>query len=226
MDKPFPFKMIETADGSHTLKLDGFDEQYHSLNGALQESQHVFIKTGLKSVHLTREPLFVLEVGMGTGLNALLTGREAILSQKRILYDACEAYPLDKAIVEKLNYPSMFSESWVVDLFQRIHRAGSVKYENIDDWFFIRCFHQKIEEMDLTPGKYNLVYFDAFGPDTQPELWHETVFQKISQSMKPDGVLVTYSAKGAVRRAMQSAGLKVEKQPGPPGKREISRAVK
>lgn len=226
MDKPFPFKLIETADGSHTLKLDGRDEQYHSLNGALQESQHVFIQTGLKSAQLSNEPLFVLEVGMGTGLNALLTGREAILTERRILYDACEAYPLDKAVIGKLNYPSMFSEEGMMELFHRIHKAGSEKYENIDDWFFIRCFHQKIEEMELTPSKYNLVYFDAFGPDTQPELWSETVFQKVSQSMKPGGVLVTYSVKGSVRRAMESAGLKVEKVPGPPGKREISRAVK
>jgi tRNA U34 5-methylaminomethyl-2-thiouridine-forming methyltransferase MnmC len=226
MDKPFPFKLIETEDGSHTLKLDGLNEQYHSSKGALQESQHIFIQTGLYSTQLANEPLFVLEVGMGTGLNALLTGREALMGKKRILYDACEAFPLENQIIEKLNYPSLFQEPWTGDLFDRIHKAGSVKYENIDDWFFIRCFHQKIQDMELSPGKYNLVYFDAFGPDTQPELWSETIFQKISHSMKPGGVLVTYSVKGTVRRAMESAGLKAEKLPGPPGKREITRAIK
>ncbi len=226
MDNPFVSKLIETADGSHTLKLEGIDEQYHSVNGALQESQHVFLQNGLKSIELPGEPLFILEVGMGTGLNALLTGREAILNQRRILYDACEAYPIEKAILEKLNYPLMFSEPWIGELFLRIHSAKAIKYENINDWFFIRCFHQKIEDLGLQSEKYNLIYFDAFGPDTQPEMWSEAIFQKIAKSMKPGGVLVTYCVKGSVRRAMQAAGLIVKKLPGPPGKREISRAMK
>ncbi|MFW5687589.1 MAG: tRNA (5-methylaminomethyl-2-thiouridine)(34)-methyltransferase MnmD [Bacteroidota bacterium] len=223
---PFLSELIQTADGSHTLKLLDFDEQYHSVNGALQESKHVFLSSGLHAFDKIPDPLFVLEVGLGTGLNALLTARDALMKQTRILYEAIEPFPLRNEIIEKLNYPSIFTEPWIGELFGRIHSAGSENYENFLDWFFFRCHCMPIQEKILDDKKYHLVYFDAFGPDTQPEMWTYEIFLKIFAAMKPGGILVTYCAKGAVRRAMQEAGFKVEKLPGPAGKREITRARK
>ncbi len=223
---PFEPLLIKTADGSHTLKLAGFDEQYHSVNGAMQESQHVFIKSGLEAFVPVPNPLFVLEVGMGTGLNAFLTARYAVLNKTRIIYEAFEPRPLPKTLTTELNYPLFFEETWNHDLFERIHRAGPVKYENIQDYFFVRCFAKGILEGHLPPGKYHLVYFDAFGFDTQPELWSEDVFKLLFDAMKSGGILVTYCSKSAVRRAMQNAGFVVSKLPGPAGKREISKACK
>ena len=226
MKNPFQSELIETSDGSHTLKLLGHDEQYHSVNGALQESQHVFINSGLNAFEVLPNPLFILEIGMGTGLNALLAGREALLRKTRILYEALEPYPLDATVLEKLNYPKMFGESWLADLFKKIHAAAGENYENFKDWFFIRNFQIQVQDKEFDDSKYHVVFFDAFGPDTQPEMWTPEVFAKIHQSMKPGGVLVTYCVKGDVRRAMKAAGFEVSKIPGPKGKREMSRAVK
>jgi len=223
---PFAPVLISTADGSHTLKLAGFSEHYHSVKGALQESQHVFIKDGIEAFSPVPNPLIVLEVGLGTGLNAFLTARYALQNKTRIIYEACEPRPLPKSITKKLNYPDLFQEQWNRDVFDRIHRSGPDKYENIGDFFFISTFVKGIMEMELMSGKYNLVYFDAFSPDTQPELWSADVFDAIYKAMKPGGIMVTYCAKGAVRRTMQDAGFKVTKLPGPAGKREISRACK
>ncbi len=226
MENPFQSEIIETSDGSHTLKLLGHDEQYHSVNGALQESQHVFIHSGLNAFEVLPNPLFILEIGMGTGLNALLAGREALLRKTRILYEALEPYPLDGAVLENLNYPGLFREPWAADLFKRIHAAGGENYENFKDWFFIRNFQISVQDKEFDDNKYHVVFFDAFGPDTQAEMWTPEVFVKIFHSMKPRGVLVTYCVKGAVRRAMKAAGFEVSKIPGPKGKREMSRAVK
>jgi len=225
-DNPFQLELFQTCDGSHTLKLIGKDEQYHSLNGAMQESQHVFIQAGLKPLLRENGKLFLLEIGLGTGLNALLTVKDAIDNQCNIYYDAIEAYPLKKKWITKLNHPDMFEEEWIHKAFHLIHSADEKEYVNIENRFFIKCFRQKVQEVILNEQYYHLVYFDAFGPDTQPELWTEEIFTKIANSMRQGAILVTYSAKGAVRRAMKAVGLQVEKIPGPPGKREITRAVK
>lgn len=225
-DNPYKLELIQTADGSHTLKLIGKDEQYHSLNGAMQESQLVFISAGLKPLLHKNDKLFLLEIGLGTGLNALLTAKNAIDNQCNIYYDAIEAYPLHKEWISELNHPDLFDEEWIGKAFQLIHSADEKKYVNIENHFFIKCLRQKIQEVILKEQYYHLVYFDAFGPDTQPELWTKEIFTKISQSMRPGAILVTYCAKGAVRRTMKAAGLQVEKLAGPPGKREITRAVK
>jgi tRNA U34 5-methylaminomethyl-2-thiouridine-forming methyltransferase MnmC len=226
MDNPFESELIETSDGSHTLKLKGFDEQYHSVNGALQESRHVFLQSGFFAFGPVPDPMYILEVGMGTGLNALITAREAITRQTRVLYEAIEPFPLQKSLTDRLNYDRFFTEPWIKETFDQIHLAGPVKYVNVQDYFFIRCFAQKLRDTVITDNKYHLVYFDAFGPDTQPEMWTEEVFQQVYKSMKPGGILVTYCVKGDVRRAMKAAGFDVQKIPGPPGKREMSRATK
>ncbi len=226
MTEAFQTELIQTADGSHTLKLKGHDEQYHSVHGAIQESAHVFIGQGLQYIGDINSSLHVLEVGMGTGLNALLTAVYALNEQKNIHYDALEPFPLNRSLLHKFNYPSIITHPDATAIFQQIHGAGSKEYENIKDCFFIRIFQDAIEHRELQPQIYHLVYFDAFGPDTQPELWTRDVFDKIFYSMKPGAVLVTYCAKGAVRRAMKEAGFTLEKLQGPPGKREMTRAVK
>lgn len=226
MNNPHILELINTSDGSHTLRLVGADEQYHSVNGALQESQHVFIEAGLMKIIHDFKPLNVLEVGLGTGLNALLTAAKSVENESLVFYDAVEPFPLEREWTDKLNYTGFFPDKWVSQAFQLIHNAPGNQYRNINGLFHFRCFTQKIQELKLETDQYHLIYFDAFGPDTQPEMWTEDVFKKISGSMKTGGILVTYSAKGAVRRAMRSAGLKIERLPGHPGKREMTRAVK
>jgi tRNA U34 5-methylaminomethyl-2-thiouridine-forming methyltransferase MnmC len=223
---PFETELIETSDGSHTLKLKGVDEQYHSVKGALQESQHVFLQAGFLALKSDIQPVRILEVGFGTGLNALITARQVIISGRKVFYDALEPYPVSPEIIKMLNYPGFFSESWMSNVFENIHSAGCKEYQEIRDGFLIRKFWHKIQDVSLAENHYDLVYFDAFGPDTQPEMWTENVFKIISNSMRQGGILVTYCSKGSVRRAMQAAWLEVEKLPGPPGKREISRAHK
>ncbi|MBW6478030.1 MAG: tRNA (5-methylaminomethyl-2-thiouridine)(34)-methyltransferase MnmD [Bacteroidales bacterium] len=226
MKNPHKLELINTSDGSHTLRLVGADEQYHSVNGALQESQHVFIQAGLMKIIHDIKPLNLLEVGMGTGLNALLTVTKSVENESVVFYDAVEPFPLDEQWTEKLNYTGFFPGKWVSQAFEMIHNKSGSQYNNLYGLFNFRCFNQKIQELKLETDHYHLVYFDAFGPDTQPEMWTDDVFEKISNSMKFGGILVTYCAKGAVRRAMRSAGLKVERLPGPPGKREMTRAEK
>jgi tRNA U34 5-methylaminomethyl-2-thiouridine-forming methyltransferase MnmC len=226
MRRPYKLELINTSDGSHTIRLVGADEQYHSVNGAVQESMHVFINSGLEEVIDNFQPLYILEVGLGTGLNALLTARKSIERRKVLYYDAIEPFPLDTEMIKGLNYTSLYNDTLSSQAFDLIHHAYEEKFRDLDNLFHLRCFKKRIQEINLTPAYYHLVYFDAFGPDTQPEMWTDEIFDKISNSMKPGAVLITYCAKGAVRRAMKSAGLKVEKLPGPPGKREITRAVK
>ncbi len=226
MNNPWKLELINTSDGSHTIRLLGADEQYHSVNGALQESQHVFIDAGLMKIIHDFKPLNVLEVGLGTGLNALLTAGKSIDSESVIFYDAVEPFPLEKEWTEKLNYAKFFPDKWGLEAFHMIHNASENQYSTLKKLFHFRCFYRQIQELQLETNHYHLVYFDAFGPDTQPEMWNNEIFDKISSSMKPGAVLVSYSAKGAVRRAMRSAGLKVERLPGPPGKREMTRALK
>jgi tRNA U34 5-methylaminomethyl-2-thiouridine-forming methyltransferase MnmC len=225
-ENPFQTELIETSDGTHTLKLKGVDEQYHSVKGALQESRHVFLRSGFQAVSHEIDPVKILEVGFGTGLNALVTAHEAINTKRKVYYEAVEPYPISPAIVVKLNYPKFFEEEWISDVFNDIHQADSVKHLNIRDYFYIRNRRDKIESAELPAIYFNLVYFDAFGPDTQPEMWNQEIFEHISNSMTSGGILVTYCSKGSVRRAMKAAGLEVEKLPGPPGKREIVRASK
>jgi tRNA U34 5-methylaminomethyl-2-thiouridine-forming methyltransferase MnmC len=225
-DNPFETELIETSDGSHTLKLKGIDEQYHSTKGALQESRHVFLNAGFMAMDSSITPVRILEVGFGTGLNALITARNAIINKKQVFYEAMEPYPVAPEVILRLNYYNFFEERWMEDIFKDIHTTYTESFKNIHDHFFMRVKREKIQSAILPANHFNLVYFDAFGPDTQPEMWTQDVFELISNSMMTGAVLVTYCSKGSVRRAMQAAGLEVHKIPGPPGKREISRAYK
>lgn len=211
-----------TEDGSYTLYVPELNEHYHSIHGAIQESSHIFIGCGLQ---FSRESkVKILEVGFGTGLNALLTAIEACAGTREIEYLTLEKYPLSGELIRNLNY-SEFTGSEGSNLFQKIHESEWNTPVSICKNFIIEK-----KEMDLVTdpvnGMFNLVYFDAFGPDKQPELWSKNVFQKIADATATGGILTTYSAKGEVKRNLKACGFEVNMLPGPPGKRQIIRAIK
>ncbi|GAA0546419.1 tRNA (5-methylaminomethyl-2-thiouridine)(34)-methyltransferase MnmD [Chitinophaga japonensis] len=215
-----------TADGSHTIAVPGMGVTYHSTRGALQESLHVFIAAGLRPL-LGRHPVLrIFEAGLGTGLNALLTLQEA--GPQAVYYEAVEPYPLSAAEAQALNYNEMLNNSPSAGSLQALHAAPWEQPVALSPGFTL-CKRQSSLQQYLAqslPPPFHLVYFDAFDPVAQPELWSQEVFEQLFARLDTGGVLVTYCSKGAVRRAMQAAGFKVEKLPGPPGKREIIRAGK
>ena len=218
-------KLINTEDGSHTLFVPELQEHYHSIHGAVQESMHIFINSCYHYLENKSNTLNILEIGFGTGLNALLTFLETEKSNQKIKYTSIEAYPLKEEFYKKINYPGIFHNNNINDVFLKMHKSKWNKFENININFGLKKIHQKIEDVVLLKSKYDLVYFDAFSPDVQPNLWTEEIFNKIAGSMKRGGVLTTYSAKGKVKRALKASGFEIENIPGPPGKREITRAI-
>mgnify|MGYP001359734169 CR=1 FL=1 len=215
-----------TADGSHTLFVPGLNEHYHSVNGALQESESVFIQNGLYQVPACIKEINVLEVGFGTGLNALLTVLEAKKQRRKINYVAIEPEPLEKQVLGELNYTSILGGTESAGYFKKLHDAGWVYPSFLSDYFIISKIQARLEDITLLDSQFHLVYFDAFGPEVQPELWTREIFAQLYNCLKHEGTLVTYSCKGKVKRALTSAGFKIEKLPGPPGKREVLRAMK
>jgi tRNA U34 5-methylaminomethyl-2-thiouridine-forming methyltransferase MnmC len=207
-----------TADGSHTLFVPELDEHYHSVNGAIQESQHVYIDAGFNQS--TKKEIKVLEMGFGTGLNALLTLLEAEKREIKVVYTALEKYPLPDSITCNLNY-SQLNE----DLFHKIHQAEWEKFVRITPFFSLHKVQTGFSEFDF-PDTYDVVYYDAFAPDKQPEVWSQSLFDKIYAQMNEKGILTTYCAKGNIRRMMQHAGFRIERIPGPTGKREMLRAMR
>jgi len=218
-------EIIKTKDGSYTIHIPEWNEQYHSKHGAIKEAYHVFIEMGLNFLDIsdTQETIHVLEMGFGTGLNAYITSIESKKIPHRIIYTGVEAYPISIQIVEQLNYPEELSES--KDVFFKMHDSPWEEEITISDRFKLIKNKRTFEDIDFI-NQFHLIYFDAFGARVQPELWTEDIFQKMFKALKNQGVLVTYSAKGSVRRAMINVGFKVERLPGPPGKREMLRAVK
>ena len=218
--------VITTADGSKTIQIEDWNEQYHSIHGAYQEAMHVFIMHGLKHVIQNQKnlkPLSILEIGFGTGLNAMLTLLEAQKKQIPVDYVGVEAYPVELGELKQLQYDAIFEDE--SPSFFKMHEQDLELSATITPNFSLtkrQQFFQDINDKDA----FNLIYFDAFGARVQPDLWTETIFTKMFQALKPEGILVTYSAKGSVRRAMQAVGFEVERLPGPPGKREMLRATK
>jgi tRNA U34 5-methylaminomethyl-2-thiouridine-forming methyltransferase MnmC len=194
---------------------------YHSTRGAIQESQHVFMEAGLHAVRkiFPEQPLNILEMGFGTGLNAFMTAIEALHSSP-IYYTSLETSPLPPDVAGALNYYDRLGHG---ALFTDIQQAPWDTDVRIHDTFLL---HKKIADLLSFSSElhYHLIYFDAFAPEAQPELWTEDIFRKLAACTTKGGMLTTYCSKGTVRRAMQAAGWKVEKLPGPPGKREMVRA--
>lgn len=215
-----------TADGSYTLFVPELNEHYHSTNGALQESELVFIHNGLHHLPPCIKEINLLEVGFGTGLNALLTIIEAKKQKRRINYVAIEPYPVEIEIIEKLNYAEIIGSTEAEGYFKKLHSAGWSYPSFLSDYFIISKIQAALDQIVLRDTQFNLVYFDAFGPEVQPELWTEEIFAKLYACMVTNGILVTYSCKGTVKRALKAAGFTIEKLPGPAGKREVLRAVK
>jgi tRNA U34 5-methylaminomethyl-2-thiouridine-forming methyltransferase MnmC len=220
-------EIILTEDGSHTLHIPELKEHYHSIFGAIAESRHVFIEAGLRQVlkNNTGE-INILEVGFGTGLNALLTVLEASLSDSSVKYTALETFPLPQQLWSKLNYPEQIRDIKAKEIFQFLHQCDWNVENEIIPGFFITKVEKSLEDFNAAGMLYNLIYFDAFAPDVQAELWTDEIFRKISGMTAKGGILVTYSCKGSVRRALKAAGFAVEKIPGPKGKREMVRGVR
>lgn len=220
-------EIIKTADGSYTIFLPEWNEHYHSKHGALQEALHVFIKTGCHHYITKHKPgkISILEIGFGTGLNALLSYYEAERSKVKVMYTGVEAYPVSKEELSALDYAENLAEENSADIFEKLHQAEWEKRCEISSFFSLQKEEKFFSEITAT-GEFDLIYFDAFGPRVQPDLWSEEVFRNMYRVLRQNGVLVTYSAKGDVRRAMQTAGFNVERLPGPPGKREMLRATR
>lgn len=217
-------KIITTSDGSRSLYLPDWDETYHSRHGAVREAYHVFIRMGLDRFE-EGAGLSILEIGFGTGLNAFITLLEAGRRNLAVRYRGLEAYPVELEVVRELDYPDSLGVQELSPLFRKLHESPWGTEAEITEGF--RLFKQKIMFSEFRSlEEFDLVYFDAFGPRVQPELWTPEIFGNMHESMRPGGVLVTYSAKGSVRRAMQEVGFSVERLPGPPGKREMLRATK
>ncbi|WP_291103190.1 MULTISPECIES: tRNA (5-methylaminomethyl-2-thiouridine)(34)-methyltransferase MnmD [unclassified Flavobacterium] len=216
-------EIIQTLDGSTTIHIKEWDECYHSKFGAIQEAQHVFIKNGLSLFE--NSTLSILEIGFGTGLNAFITFLESQKLHQTINYVGVEAYPVSAEEVMLMNYVSELDAEKERSVFEKMHESNWEEPIVLrDDFLFTKRkqFFDEIDDFD----KFDLIYFDAFGYTVQPELWSTAIFQKMYSALKPNGVLVTYAARGVVKRSMIEVGFTVEKLEGPPGKREMFRARK
>ena len=216
-------EIIQTLDGSTTIHIAEWDECYHSKHGAIQEAQHVFIKNGL-SLFPDRN-VSILEIGFGTGLNAFITFLESKKRNQSIDYVGAEAYPISDEEILSMNYVEELNAVEQSSIFDTMHQSNWEEKIILDDDFTLTKRKQFFEEID-DENKFDLIYFDAFGYRVQPELWSTAIFEKMYKALKPNGVLVTYAARGVVKRSMIEVGFTVEKLAGPPGKREMFRATK
>lgn len=215
--------VVHTADGSTSIHLPEWNESYHSKHGAIQEAQHVFIKNGLNLFR--NQALSILEIGFGTGLNAFITLLEALKRQLTIQYTGVEAYPVLAEEWMHMNYVAELHADDQASFFDLMHSSAWEQDIAITPVFSL-CKRQKRIQDVADQNQFDLIYFDAFGYRVQPELWSDEIFRNMYAALKPNGVLVTYAATGAVRRSMLAAGFSVEKLAGPPGKREMLRATK
>lgn len=218
--------IIETRDGSHTIVSEQLQVSYHSRYGAVQESVHVFLAQGLLDVALRKKQIKVLEIGFGTGLNALLTYREARVRGLEVLYHAAEAYPISVEQAKQLNYHQYIGLENEPEILTAFHTQDWDKTVSYGPNFQLKKIRSKFEQLELPKEFFDIVYFDAFAPTTQPELWEPAVLQLMYDGLQPGGIMVTYSAKGSVKRNLKSLGFTIESLPGPPGKREMTRARK
>lgn len=216
-------EIIQTLDGSTTIQLKEWNECYHSKHGAIQEAQHVFIKNGLSLFQ--NIPVSILEIGFGTGLNAFITYLEAPKMNLIIDYVGVEAFPISDKEIESMNYIQELNARDKSSIFDKIHSCNWEQKNEFSNEFSLtkrKQFFENIEDVE----QFDLIYFDAFGYRVQPELWSTEIFRKMFIALKPNGILVTYAARGVVKRSMIEVGFIVEKLQGPPGKREMFRARK
>ncbi len=225
-------QIITTGDGSHTLFSEPFNEVYHSRHGAIEESKHVFIKEGLDFVFNSPfrgqggDGVRIFELGLGTGLNALLTMLEADKRNIKIDYTAIELYPVDIDTIKALNYTQLLGYEYCYGPYHFLHLVRWNETHDITKHFSFKKIHDSVFNCQLPTANCQLIYFDAFAYTHQPEIWSAEIFRKMYEALEPGGILVTYSSKVVIQKAMKEAGFTIEKIPGPPGRREMVRAHK
>lgn len=219
-------QIILTGDGSHTLFVPGLNEHFHSVHGAITESQIIYIENGLGCFR-DKSHAVILEVGFGTGLNALMTLIRAKSAGITVTYYALENYPLEREIVRSLNYPFLLQDSYVgaPESFYALHDAPWDVMVDIAPHFKLKKIRAEVQGF-MPDFRYDLVYYDAFAPEKQPEMWSENIFKVLIKGLADGGIITTYCVKGSVRRMWKNLGLEVQKLPGPPGKHEVMRGVK
>jgi tRNA U34 5-methylaminomethyl-2-thiouridine-forming methyltransferase MnmC len=220
-------EIIYTKDGSHSIRIPEINVTYHSIHGAIQESKHVFIEAGFYPSGRSKRPdgLGIFEVGFGTGLNVLLTIIESEKQDVKVYYETIEPHPITLEEAKILNYCGVLEREDRQKTFERLHECDWDEEIRIQSNFSFLKRRNDLLNIGISET-FDLIYFDAFDPNVQPELWTQEIFKKMFSMLRPRGILTTYSSKGTVRRAMQAAGFAVEKIPGPTGKREIVRAFK
>ena len=216
-------EIIITDDGSTTIRIPDWDENYHSTHGAIQEAKHVFIKNGL-NLFQKQDSISILEIGFGTGLNAFITFLET-LTKDKVNYLGIEAYPISEEEIAQMNYVSELQATQYQEIFDKMHTSDWESKQIITDNFILTKRKQFFQDID-DKEQYDLIYFDAFGFPLQPELWSEAIFKKMYEALLPKGTLVTYACRSSIKNAMVSVGFSIEKLPGAPGKREMLRATK
>ena len=217
--------IITTNDGSHSIYSEQYGVTYHSKFGAITESAHVFIAAGLRYKAVVQQEIAILETGFGTGLNAFMTWLEAEKRNLKVAYLGLETFPVTEAEAAALNYPAGLGCPGREDDFRELHRADWNVRHALSEQFSFEKRRTPIEKFSEREA-FDLIYFDAFAPQSQPELWTEEVFLHMYESLKPEGVLVTYCAQGHFKRTLKKVGFTVERLQGPPGKREMTRAQK
>jgi tRNA U34 5-methylaminomethyl-2-thiouridine-forming methyltransferase MnmC len=214
----------ETKDGSTTLFVPALNEHYHSTNGALQESLHVFIRAGLAYM-LTQQPgVRLLEVGFGTGLNALLSLQHVLGQPGTVQYDTLEKYPLSWELIQAMHFEKFILHPALMNYLPLLHQSPWEQVLPVLPNFHLRKLQADLETLVLPAGYYHLIYFDAFAPEKQPALWTDEIFGHLYEALQPGGILVSYCAKGSFKRSLKAAGFTLEALPGPAGKREMTRA--
>lgn len=218
-----------TKDGSHTLMSSLFDDSYHAHNGAMSESEHVYIQAGFEQLSADFEEVNILELGFGTGMNAILTLRSALAQTGRIerpiRFTSIEAYPIPMELVEQLNYKAGFTPE-IAALFDKLHQAPWDSDVEIMPGFMLHKVHGKLQDFASAANSINLVYYDAFAPSKQPELWQQDNFDRLFPMMQEQAMLVSYCANGQFKRNLKASGFTVKAYPGALGRREMTRAWK
>ena len=221
-------KIIKTGDGSNTIFLEDIDETYHSRHGAVQESMHVFIKNGFRFQisNYPRNVIKIFEMGLGTGLNAVLTALESIKFRQQVEYTSVEPYPLTSKTIALLNYKNILNNIAADEYLTKIHEIDFDQFESLHSFFKFRKICSTIQDYESKTEKYNLIYFDAFAPNKQPEIWHKDILNKVFMFLDEKSVFVTYCAQGQVKRDLKNVGFTLQSLQGPPGKKEMIRGIK